>query len=82
MVRKGTHLHKIQSMIFDEAAKAQTYSAECAGNDNTFIQDARKQADAVYDSLSYMISMMGWTEAYNAYRENEKSLTAQALSSK
>lgn len=83
MERKGTKLYRLQREMFRDAFLAQQYYEENKHhyNDRAFTE---KQL-AIYEELSYLISMMGWTEQYNRYcrekdAEYEKSLKAQALS--
>lgn len=82
MERIGTKIRRMQDQMFIDAYEAQTYYERFrhSWNDRDFTQ---KQL-AIYEELSFLISHMGWTAEYMAYcdrrnAENEKSLTAQAL---
>jgi hypothetical protein len=79
MVRKGTNLHKVQQKIFKEAFDAERYLNVMSGHiskyDSTMIS-----SESINISMMCIITEMGWISDYKRYCENEKSLTAQALS--
>ena len=79
MVRKGTKLNRAQQLMFAEAAKSQFFCEHNQGDPNTFVQDMLRENNAVYNAVTYMISMMGWTETYTRYYAQEKILMEQDL---
>ena len=79
MVRKNTNLHKVQQKIFREAYTAEGYLKTMDGIISKY-DDTWQKTDAVYNTMMCIIFEMSWLGDYHSYCENEKSLTAQALS--
>jgi hypothetical protein len=79
MVRKGTELHKVQQKIFREAYCAEGYLTAMEGFISKY-DTTWQRTESVSNMLACIIFEMGWEGDYRRFCENEKSLTAQALS--
>lgn len=75
MVRKGTNLHKVQQMIFQEAHSAEAFLEAMTGvlwrGDDSMIK-----AEAEYNTLACIIFRMGWDADYRRFKTDD---TAEAV---